>query len=100
MANTQAFAPGATITLSVTGSSGTGSIASNANSLEIQNAGSVIVFVRVGASASVGSAVITDYPILPGMSKIITKAYGADTIAAIGASAGPTTVYVTSGEGM
>lgn len=98
MANITPFRPIATATMAVTTSSGTATINSNANVLEIQNAGNAIAFVRVGASASVGSATTSDYPILPGMSKLISKAPGEDTIAAIGAAA--TTLYVSSGEGI
>ena len=98
MANTEPFTPGVTVTMSVTTSSGTATVTTSANVLEIQNAGSAIAFVRTGPSASVGSAVVTDYPVLPGMSKLISKSTIADTIAAIGA--GATTLYVTSGEGM
>lgn len=90
------FTPGATATLSASGVSASVSVAANSSALEIQNAGSVAVFVRVGTATQ--TAVATDYPVLPGQSKIISKPVGADTLAGITAGVA-VTVYVTSGEG-
>lgn len=98
MASGTPFRAVSTATLSVTSSSGTATLNSGASVVEVQNAGSQTAFVRIGASASVGSATTADYPVLPGQSKLISKAPGEDTLAGITAS-GTTTLYVSSGEG-
>ena len=97
MATTMPFAPGATATINATTTSASASVNANVTTLEVQNAGSAAAFIRVGTGAQ--TAVATDYPILAGQSKLITKAIGADTVAAI-TGTGTTTIYVTSGEGI
>lgn len=93
-----------TITVSVAGTNTTTPIPANGTFLEVQNSGSVIVFMELGAANQV-AAVATGYPILPGQSKIIRRDQGDDGttdthIAFIGQSAGPTTVFVTAGTGV
>lgn len=91
------FTPGATAAaINLAAASQSVSVTAAATALEIQHNGTAVAFVRVGTGAQ--TAVATDYPILPGQSKIITKPVGADTFAAI-ATAGAGTLYVTSGEG-
>ena len=89
--------PFATATLTATTSSSSGAIPPRAETLEIQNAGDAVVFVRWGLGAQ--TAVTSDYPVLPGQSKVVTCGTGNDTVAVIAAS-GSNTVYVTGGEGV
>lgn len=93
----QPLMPFATATLTATTTSSTGSIPRHAQTLEIQNAGDAVVFVRWGLGAQ--TAVTTDYPVLPGQSKVVTCGTGNDTVAVI-AAGGTNTVYVTGGEGV
>lgn len=96
------ISPLATITLSVTGSSATTALPTvggdSIRQLELQNNGSVVVFVETGISTAT-AAVATGYPILPGQSKVITISRASTHVAVIGASAGPTTLYVSVGIG-
>lgn len=100
MANLTPFRPLATATLAVTSTSGTATVNTNANVLEFQNAGSATAFVRIGTASGVGTAVTTDYPILPGMSKLVSKASDETTVAAVCAAGQTTTLYISSGEGI
>ncbi len=89
-----------TLSLPTAASSVSVSIVANAGALELQNAGSDTVFVRVGTGAQTAVAT-TDYPVLGGQSKIISKPIGADTLAGItAAGAAAATLFVTSGEGV
>lgn len=93
-----AFTPGATVSLSATTSSSRVALSGGGKSVEIQNTGSVTVFVNLGDSSV--SAATTDYPVLAGMCKVITRDPNAHTnIAGITAS-GSATVYFTAGEGV
>lgn len=67
------------------------------NQLELQNAGSVPIFVEVGLS-TVTAAVATGYPVLPGQSKVISVSNTITHIACIVAVT-TTTLYVTVGTG-
>ena len=100
-----AFLPSdqATITVSVTGASQTVAIPAPGAFLEVNNSGSVIVFMELGAANQV-AAVATGYPILPGQCKVVRRDIGEDGttdthIALIGQAAGPTAVFVTAGNG-
>jgi hypothetical protein len=98
-----AFLPAnaATQTLSVTGASGLSAALGAGGSIEIQNAGTLAVFAAWDAASNAPTAAVaTGYPILAGQAKIIRLPAGTTKIALIGAAAGPTTVYVTPGEGM
>lgn len=66
--------------------------------LELQNAGTVAVFLEVGSIAGVAATVATGYPVLAGMSKVISVGRGVTHVACISAS-GTQTVYVTVGVG-
>jgi hypothetical protein len=66
--------------------------------VELQNAGSAVVFVDFGPS-TVATAVATGYPILPGQSKLVTINAGATHIATISGTASQT-LYVTVGMGI
>ena len=76
--------------------------------LEIQNVGPQIVFVETSPGASPGgvdtpsvtATVANSYPVLVGQRKIIRRAQGDSFISVIGAAAGPSTVYVTPGNGI
>jgi hypothetical protein len=65
--------------------------------LELQNAGSAVIFVEVGDS-SVAAVVATSYPILVGQAKVISVNGSVTNIACI-VSAGTHTLYVTQGAG-
>ncbi len=93
-----AFTP-ANVTVSVS-ASGTSAVASGTVSaelptLEINNAGTATAFVRWGVGPP--TAVVTDYPILPGHCKRVNKGT-ATNIAAITAGAS-TLLYFTPGAG-
>ena len=92
------FTPLVTATLSASATSSSVSLAPDAYTLELQNAGNSTVFVRVGSGAQ--TAVTTGYPVLAGQSKVISKARNADTLAGICASGETATLYVTSGSGV
>lgn len=97
----QPFAPvyGGTVAVSATTTSASGTLGAAgtaATALLVSNAGTVAVAVRVGTGAQ--TATIADCVILGGQSRVLAKAPGADTVAAITAS-GSATVYVTPGEG-
>lgn len=66
-------------------------------SLEIQNAGTVPVFVDWGAS-TITAVIATGYPILAGQSKVITVAPTTVSIACITTIANQT-VYISTGSG-
>ena len=92
-----AFTPYSTATLGVTSASIAGDIPKSARVLELQNEGTVTVFVAWAESAAV--ATTSDYPVLPGQAKTITVGPGAGSVAAITAS-GTATLYVSAGEGL
>lgn len=98
--------PQATLAISVTGSSATTALPSigvgEVRQVELTNGGTVTVFVEFGAStvtATVPTGTANAYPILSGQTKVVTVKPTTTHIAAIGASAGPTTLYVTLGIG-
>jgi hypothetical protein len=70
---------------------------SGQTNVEIQNAGSVAVFVEVGDS-TIASAVATGYPVLAGQSKVITVGPSVTHVACISGTASQT-VYVSIGRG-
>lgn len=97
--NVISFAPGGTVTLSATTSSSTVALSSGTGqSVEVQNSGSVVMFVKLGASTI--TAAVTDYPILAGQSKIITRDSNNQTYIACITSTSTATGYATIGEGV
>lgn len=94
--NVSAFTPGATVTLTAATVSSASQLSSTGAAVEVQNAGSVAVFVKFGDSTV--TAAVTDYPVLAGQSKLIGRASSQTYIATITASGG-CTVYATTGEG-
>jgi len=74
--------------------------------IEVQNAGAVTVFLETGpgtnvpTTCAVVAAVASSYPILAGQSKIIKRAPGDTNFSVIGAAAGPTTLFMTLGNGI
>lgn len=66
--------------------------------LEVQNAGSVNVFVEPGLASTITAAVASGYPVLPGQSKVISVSPRTTHIACISAS-GTQSVFVTAGTG-
>jgi hypothetical protein len=93
--------PTSTITVGVA-SAATALVGSTGNMravVELQNAGSAVVFVDFGSSSGITTAVASGYPILPGQSKLITIHAGATHIATISGTAAQT-LYVTVGMGI
>ncbi len=91
-----AFTPAQTISLTASAASSGASFVSGGNpTMEINNAGTVPVFIRFGVGAQ--TAVATDYPVLPGHCKLVNKA-NATHVAAI-CPAGSAVVYFTDGSG-
>lgn len=96
--NMNPFSPGPTVTLAVTTTTGRVALTGTGPSLEVQNAGAVTMFVKLGSSSV--TAAVTDYPILPGQSKVIGVDVSTQThIAAITASS-TATLYATTGQGI
>ena len=86
-------------TISCTGTSAATTLAGVAGQtqVELQNAGTVAVFVEFGDS-NIAAAVATGYPVLAGQSKLVTVSSATTHIACI-ATSGTQTVYVTIGKG-
>lgn len=92
------FSPGATTSLAVSTVSSRVALGSNGSTLEVQNAGTTTIFVKLGTSSV--DAAVTDYPIQSGQSKVISRDRNNQShIAAVTAS-GSGTLYVTAGEGV
>lgn len=94
----QPMTPQNNYTVDVTGSSAQTTIATGQNQIRFFNAGAVIVFYEIGSNPT--AAVATSTPLFPGNEVTFTKDANATKLAMIGASAGPTTVYVTTGQGL
>lgn len=91
--------PGAGQSISATTTSASvtlNAVGAAATRVEIVNSGTTPVAVRIGAGAQ--TAVAADYVILGGQSRIISKAPGNDTVAAIMLS-GTATIYVSPLQG-
>lgn len=97
MAGFTPFSPSATVSLATTNSTGNVALSGVGSTLEIQNAGAVTVFVKLGAAGA--TAAITDYPVLGGMSKVVGIGDSITTAAAI-TGTGTATVYFSRGEGV
>lgn len=94
--------PAGTLTLSVTGTSAATALPmgdiNNKRNAEIQNAGTVTVFVLFCPSSTCTALVASSYPVLPGQSKVVTIPPNTSHVAAItGGTAA--TAYVTLGIG-
>lgn len=92
----EVFAPKVTASITATTTSGAVAINPMVQELELNNTGDVIVFVRWGPASP--TAVVTDYPVLPGHCKTIRIRTGNTFLAAITAT-GSALLYVTSGNG-
>lgn len=90
------FTPRATATLAGTTVSSAVAIDPGCEQIEVNNAGDTTLFVRWGTTTP--TALITDYPVLPGHCKVITIGTGNAFLAGITAT-GTATAYVTSGQG-
>lgn len=90
------FQPSATITVSVTSTSGNAALPTGSGGvLELVNAGTKVCFVSL-SELSGSTAAITDYPVLGGETKYILRG-AATRIAAICGGSDTTTLYVTQG---
>lgn len=96
--NNNAFTPGVTVSIAGTTTTARAAITGIGTTIEIQNTGTTTIFVNLGNSTV--TAAVTDYPVLGGQSKMITRGDPASYthIAAI-TGTGTATVYVTAGEG-
>lgn len=99
----EAFTPGTTVKLAATTSSASVSLTGADGKLKRQvrlyNAGSVVVFIKVGASGL--TATVDDMPLVPGMAELITvqDANGVQRHLAGITASGSADVYATVGEG-
>jgi len=83
-------------------------IAQGGEAIAISNNGSVVVFLETGPGQPVAgvetcnivATVANSYPILPGQTQIIRRFPGDTHMSIIGASAGPTAVFVSVGNGI
>lgn len=96
--NVSPFSPAGTVSLAVTSTTGSTALSGAGNSIELQNTGLTICFVKVGSSAV--TAATTDYPIPPGQSKVIARDPANQTYVAAITASGTTTLYATTGEGV
>jgi hypothetical protein len=92
----RAFKPGSTVSLSVSSSTASVALGSQAETVRIFNATAVTVFVRFGTDSA--TAALTDMPIPAGAVESFAPSR-ANFIAGITAS-GAGTIYVTVGEGV
>jgi hypothetical protein len=95
--NINAFSPGATVSLSVTTTSAAVALSGNGSVVEVQNAGAAPIFIKLGGASVTAAA--TDYPVLAGTSKLITRDADSQTYIAAIAASGSSTLYATIGEG-
>jgi hypothetical protein len=86
-------------TCSVTAASQFFIIPGDGGAVELYNAGTNIVFVDFANSTSGAATVANSYPVGPNQCKTVQRLPGTLGINAIGAVAGPTTLYVTVGNG-
>lgn len=97
MSRFDAFRPVSTVTLTAGSVSSAATIPASCPTLEVQNEGTVTVFLAWAVSGAV--ATTAGYPIMPGQAKTITIESGHASVAAITAG-GTATLYVTAGEGL
>lgn len=95
--NEAAFAPGTTASLAVSAVTASVQLTGSGVNVEVQNTSTVNMFVKLGTSAV--TAAITDYPILPGQSKLISRDASTQTYIAAITVSGTGTLYATPGEG-
>lgn len=93
------FTPAGTVSRAVTGSTASVALSATgfpASTVEIQSLpGNSVAFIKFGDSTV--TAATTDYPVLPGVDKIVTVPPNVTHVAAIGTTG--TTLYFTSGHG-
>lgn len=95
--NEAAFSPGTTASLAVSAATASVQLTGSGANVEVQNTSTVNMFVKLGTSAV--TAAVTDYPILPGQSKIISRDASTQTYVAAITASGSGTLYATPGEG-
>lgn len=90
-----------TTALSVTDSSQIATVKAG-QCVEVNNPSSTItLFLEHNVETNAPTAnTTTSYPVLPGHCKIFRMPDGATKLAYIGSGAGPTTMYITNGEGV
>lgn len=96
--NSAAFTAGGTVSLAVTGASGSVALSKGDISQQIlvSSVGSnAIAFIKFGSSAV--SSATTEFPIVPGTIMLLSVGPGITHAAAIGTAG--TTLYFTSGQG-
>jgi hypothetical protein len=96
--NGSPFTPAATVSIAAGTTTANVALTGNGQQLELNNTGSVTVFVKLGG-ASVEAAV-TDYPVLAGQCKLITRNPDSDLRLAAITAASTATLYITVGRGV
>ena len=90
-----------TTTLPIVAASAVTSFRQGGEYLELNNTGTVDVFIETCSSSSVIPATVAaSYPVRAGQCKIIRRAPGDNVITTIGAAAGPTNLIVSVGNGI
>lgn len=99
MGNPTPFTQGAnTVALSVPATSVNSVVATVGDAVVLTNVGPAVVFV-VFSDTAAPVATTAGLPVLPGCAITVSKGFTQGFIGAIGASAGPSTLYVTVGYG-
>lgn len=90
-----------TTTLSATDSSQSTAVKAG-SCVEVNNPSSTVtIFLEHKADNTTATAnTTTSYPVMPGHCKIFRMPDGVTNLAYIGSAAGPTTFYITNGEGV
>jgi hypothetical protein len=99
--------PGQSAALAVGTTSAALAIPSDGGEVELQNVGGSDCFIALGAVTgaaatavvATGTMAVNCYPVAQGQSKVISVPIGTASLAAICASGGATTLYVTFGQG-
>lgn len=91
-------APGKTVTIVVGVGAVTANLPAGGSSLELQNTGTVPVFVELFGDTPLAATVAASYPILPGQSKILDRKQGDVFISTISTVAAQN-LFVTAGIG-
>lgn len=91
------FTPAGSGSISASASSASATLPKAGASLELFNDGTVTCFVTIGASGL--TAAVTDYPIGPGVTKMMSRDSTIHTNIAAITSAGTTTLRFTTGDG-
>jgi hypothetical protein len=90
--------PGATVSIAAGTTTANVALTGTGEQLELNNTGSVTVFVKLGGTTV--EAAVTDYPVLSGQCKLISRNPDSDTRCAAITASGTATLYITVGRGV